>query len=175
MFPESFSLQNPTVLTGLAVLAATLIAELLPVSCSNGMSNARLHCIVFLVCLRPAGGQVDGLDRHGLTPLMRALASSDDAAPVTELIKRGADPDRRNASGCTPLMMAADLDHISCIAELMLGGANDQAPDPSGRTALMRAVLAHHSDSVAQFVLGSMRLNIQDPQGKTALILAVQT
>lgn len=175
MFLKLYDLQNPAVVTVLAVLAAMLIVAGAVVCILLKRYEKRellMHNVERL--LESCGGQLDGLDRHGLTPLMRALATADDHATVEELLKRGADPNHCNASGCTPMMMAADLDRAACIAAFIRAGANDQALDPSGRTALMRAVLAHHPVSVGQFVLGGTELNAQDPQGKTALILAVQ-
>lgn len=174
MFPESSSMLSSTVLTGVVVLLVLLIV-LGAVTCVFLKRHEKREIVLHNVerLLESCGGQVDGLDRHGLTPLMRALATSDDFLTVEELLKRGADPDRCNASGCTPMMMAADLDRASCIASLIRGGANDQARDPSGRTALMRAVLAHNPVSVGQFVLGATSLNAQDPDGNTALMLAV--
>lgn len=175
MFPELFSFENPAFLTLLAVLLIGLIvvgAFVCVLLKRHEKREILMHHVESL--LESCGGEVNGLDRHGLTPLMRALATADDDATVGELLRRGADPDHRNASGCTPMMMAADLDRAACIAALIRAGANDQALDPSGRTALMRAVLAHNPVSVSQFVTGGTGLNAQDPRGKSALILAVQ-
>jgi ankyrin repeat protein len=54
-----------------------------------------------------AGAVVDPVDRHGNTPLWRAVfASRGEGAAIRSLLAAGADPDRVNGHGVSPRMLA---------------------------------------------------------------------
>ena len=57
-----------------------------------------------------AGAPVDAVDSYGNTPLGRAVFASDGRTEIVALLRRyGADPNRGNASGISPLNLASSM------------------------------------------------------------------
>lgn len=84
-------------------------------------------------------GDVDSTDASGRTGLM-AAASRNRTAVMTLLLQQGADPDKANANGTTPLMFAktAAFAYGDCAGMKVLldAGADRDARDRKGLTAL---------------------------------------
>src|SRR5215212_4933517 len=72
-----------------------------------------------------ASGPVPASD--GTAPLHWA-AYQQDVAVVERLLRKGADPNARNAYGVTPLSLAATTGHAALIEKLLKAGANPNAP-----------------------------------------------
>ena len=83
-----------------------------------------------------------------LPALVRA-ASEGNAATVTALLVKGADPDARRADGRTALMEAANLGLYDIARDLLAHGAHKELQDNDGRNAFDFAILRQHSDLVA--------------------------
>lgn len=66
---------------------------------------------------------------------------------LNELIANGADPDAKDLNGVTPLMVAADMGHVSIVEALLKVGA-DKYIEFEGYTALNMAKDAKHSEVV---------------------------
>jgi ankyrin repeat protein len=91
-----------------------------------------------------AGAKVDAVDRLKRTPLNSVLSTwqwqSDQTGIVRLLLSKGADPNRLNNHGVSPLMLAA----VKCpptselIQTLLDAGADKNARDPQGKSALDR-------------------------------------
>lgn len=114
---------------------------------------------------------VDSTDERGLTPLMvAAKAGSVDVARL--LIAAGANVNRADKSGGTPLLLASDLTVINV---LLAAGADPDAADATGETPLSRAV--QRRDLEALSVLLAVTRNV-DPinrnNAETPLEIAMQ-
>ena len=104
------------------------------------------------------GGGLDvnaPLDPQGTTPLMLAAWL---ATPATEgswslvqalLALHGADPNRPNACGGTPLLCACEAGHEAAVSALLMAGADPAHVDGDGDTALCVAATHGHAATVA--------------------------
>lgn len=85
-------------------------------------------------------------DPDGLTPLMRAAARGD-AAQVTALLDKGADPQAVTpAQRITALMCASYFGHAGVIAVLKARGASIAQKDAQGAAAVDWAALGDHPE-----------------------------
>lgn len=122
-------------------------------------------------------------DINGNTPLHRALNNSCGKQKAAEvLLKAGADPNRKNHAGETPLHLVIgrypDSKRPTLIRLLLDAGADLEAPDNSGQTLFLRIVgnNTFKSDGLldlVKYVLESgANLQVQDYNGNNALHLA---
>ncbi|MFF7098453.1 ankyrin repeat domain-containing protein [Streptomyces rubradiris] len=75
-----------------------------------------------VVVLFAAGATVDAVDRHGNTPLWRAVfCSQGEGATIRLLLDAGADPDRGNGHGVSPRMLAGRIANYDVAAHLPAG------------------------------------------------------
>lgn len=85
-------------------------------------------------------------DPDGLTPLMRAAARGD-AAQVTALLDKGADPNAVTpAQRITALMCASYFGHTGVITVLTARGASIAQKDAQGAAAVDWAALGDHPE-----------------------------
>jgi uncharacterized protein len=132
------------------------------------------------------GAHLEARDRAGQTPMDLALAhgktkvaellldygaSLDPQAALVDLvvrgssdrdafdflIRRGADTNRANPQGETPLHLAIRLGHLETVRRLLQRGADVNRPDPSGRTPLLLAQGLDPSVSPARDILATLR------------------
>lgn len=91
------------------------------------------------------------------------------------LIARGADVNKKDSQGRTPLMRAG-AGHSSCeVIDLLCdSGARLEECDDGGRTALLCAAGANDSDTVRALLKRGANVNSSDSRGKTALMLAAR-
>ncbi len=73
------------------------------------------------------------------TPLEHAIHKHQNAS-VTALLDAGADPNRADPRGVTPLMMAAGYGYTDTVQILLKRGANTKLRDRDGATALDMAI-----------------------------------
>jgi ankyrin repeat protein len=97
-----------------------------------------------------------------------------DHASVQSLLKRGADPDARNAIGLTPLFIAAASGQTQVIETLLHAGAKLDAPSPFG-TALTFAAMAGNTPATKLLLARGADLNPFRPDGITVLMMAART
>ena len=76
--------------------------------------------------------------------MFRMALTSGSVATVLLHLRRGADPDARDAVGWTPLMLAASRGRVDTCHLLFEEGADPELRDASGRTALSIASAAGH-------------------------------
>ena len=107
-------------------------------------------------------------------PLHAAIRAGDLPA-VSELLRSGADPDRRDPEGLTPLMIAAGLGQSYTVSLLLAAGADARALDPRmGATALHKAAQSGNADVIGFLLDGGAFIDQQSPVlGNTPLIDAV--
>ena len=89
-------------------------------------------------CLE-AGGDVNGRNEEGETPLHWAAKRNGKRDVMAALLKAGADPNARNEKGSTPLHWAADSGSPAGLTALLKAGADPNARDVWGYTPLHRA------------------------------------
>lgn len=98
-------------------------------------SNPRyLRTVELLV---KAGASISARDEHGRTPLHEAVGGDWGSGPVARaLLELGAEPDPRDHSGETPLMIAARNGELGCVEALIEHGADPRLKNAEERTPL---------------------------------------
>lgn len=114
---------------------------------NSALHMAALHANAeALELLLTAGGEANGTNKYGATPLIYAAG---DAKKVRTLLGHGADPNRASLLGTTPLIAAAGYPNSSrTLALLLEAGANIYATNTTGFDALWRASYGGHTESV---------------------------
>ncbi|WP_137173231.1 ankyrin repeat domain-containing protein [Massilia sp. HP4] len=107
-------------------------------------------------------------------PLHAAIRAGD-LPTATELLRAGADPDRRDPEGFTPLMIAAGLGQSYMVSTLLAAGADVLALDPRmGASALHKAAQSGNADVIGFLLDRGAFIDQQSPVlGNTALMDAV--
>jgi uncharacterized protein len=96
------------------------------------------------------------------------------AAIVRRLLDAGADPNRRDASGRSPLSLAALGGHLPVVEVLLAAGADTELRSDTGMTALMQAAARGHVTIVALLVRHGAKVAARRDDGSTAWTLAVE-
>jgi ankyrin repeat protein len=115
---------------------------------------------------------IDELGRWGLAPLQHALTCGPRdgrAALVRMLIDAGADVNRPDAWGHTPLMWTISVGDEAMTATLLRAGADVNASRPDGTTALHTAAVSDaRADCVRMLLAAGADATARDGEGKTA-------
>ena len=118
---------------------------------------------------------VNVVDLDGMTLLHHAAHSWMPSADsnIARLAEAGADVNRGDKQGKTPLMLAQRLDARAAILKL---SPNVDAADGEGNTALLHAVLGYGNvdGAIKQLADAGANLDLQNRQGKTALMLCAR-
>src|SRR5271157_2612789 len=101
------------------------------------------------------GGDVNGQNKSGFTPLILAVALNPDPDGIATLLKAGANVNARDTtSGMTPLMWAARLNqNPKVITTLLHAGADINARDKNGLFALTHAAITNSGPDVIAALL----------------------
>lgn len=91
---------------------------------------------------------------------------------VQALLRHGAQPNTKDASGTTALIAAASNGYGEIVRILLSAGADANARNNFGRTALISAAADRYPDIVRALIQAGADVNAQDAEGKTALMLA---
>ncbi|HEY1214926.1 MAG TPA: ankyrin repeat domain-containing protein [Bryobacteraceae bacterium] len=107
------------------------------------------------------GGDVNGRDVDGATPLMYAALYSSDAASLQLLLNSGANPNAVNAFGATALLWGTgSLDKVKLLVE---HGADVNARSKLGKTALLIAASRDGAGPVVSYLLAhGARADLKD-------------
>jgi uncharacterized protein len=95
-----------------------------------------------------------------------------DAKTVQSLIASGAAVDEMDATGMTPLMVAASEGRTTIATLLIAAGANVKLAGEDGTTALMRAASADRIEVMKLLLTGGADVNAKNKGGMTALMVA---
>lgn len=144
------------------------------VTCYNYISNSKDLTIEKRIGLLRALKNADCGGKDGRTPLMAALDCDDYAirnqlAPV--FIEKGADVNRADNSGYTPLMLGPD---IGVIKELVKAGADVNARNKDGDSPLHFALERGDSQTAAYLIKKGADFGVADDNGVTPMQLAVE-
>jgi len=132
-----------------------------------------------------------GSDGEGTTPLMRAARVAD-AAAVRLLLEAGADPNRRQKSGATAVMIAigtgtpregglsrgdrgSAADAAPVVELCLMFGADPNAANNNGETALHLAAAKRSDDLVRLLFQKGAKPDVRDKSGRTPLDVALGT
>ena len=110
--------------------------------------------VLFQVLDAADGASLERAVRRGANPDARdasgtpLLLQVDDPAKVRALIRVGATVDIRDQTGETPLIRAARLGHLTVVQALLAAGADVRARTLAGETALSEALRGSHADVI---------------------------
>ena len=93
---------------------------------------------------------------------------------VELLLARGAQPNMKNETGATALIIAARNNHAAITQALLRRGATVNATDRQGRTALMHAAEMGHAVTVRTLLSNGADPRLANNKGWTALKYAAQ-
>jgi ankyrin repeat protein len=100
-------------------------------------------------------------------------AARDGYADIVDLLlARGAEPNARNKSGATPLIVAALNNQAQIVQRLIVAGARIDDQNHQGWTALMYAAWKGHRDMVQLLLENGANPSVRDKEEKTALMYA---
>ncbi len=148
-----------------------------------------------VLLLKEAGADFDKPDSDGKTALVRLINESlpigwrgivppgtfDDFNSYKDgallLIQYGADINRQDNTGQTPLFAACAQRSLQALSFLLSRGANIHLTDNQGKTALMTACESKSAwvSGVERLVAAGSNINHQDEKGETALMKAVSS
>jgi serine/threonine-protein phosphatase 6 regulatory ankyrin repeat subunit B len=108
--------------------------------------------------------------------LMHAASTGDNDTVKSLLDQNTVDVNYYAEDGETPLMMAAENNHVDVIKTLLLAGASKLVNHQTnrGRTALMAASQNGHIEVVKCLITEGVNINVQTSNGWTALMAASQ-
>ena len=90
------------------------------------------------------------------------------------LLAAGADADKADGYGSTPLIIAADGAQLACVERLLKAGADKDAQDTDGETALLYAAWNGHEAVVEVLLAAGCSVNLPDNADGTPLMVAAR-
>ena len=104
----------------------------------------------------------------------RAVASGN-LRILKQMLKKGADVNRRDSDARTPLIRALDNGHYEAANLIIEAGADVNICDSNGKTLLNLAAEHSHSEAMRVLIKAGADVNKSGPGGKTLLIKASET
>jgi len=132
------------------------------------------HSEWFMAESLAAAHRIGDLTHANGTPLLALAAESNRYDLIETLLKNGAQVDRADAEGRTPLHWTARRSlwgNVETIAMLLVAGADLEARTSAGETALVLA--ADQPTVVAALLEAGADPNVADPRGVTALMVVL--
>ncbi|HLK59180.1 MAG TPA: ankyrin repeat domain-containing protein [Chthonomonadaceae bacterium] len=115
------------------------------------------------------------LQEYGAKLDLCDAASIGDVAAIRRLVQQGADVNRADREGNTPLMLAAERGRIPALQTLLGLGAKLESVTPYGETALMKVVWSDQTDSVRILLDYGANPNVASAGGRTAVMRAAES
>ena len=106
-------------------------------------------------------------------PLFRATQDGE-VNTVRALLDGGADINRRNETGLTPLILAAMKNHKELVQLLVDRGADANARNSKGETALTLAARDGHPEIAQTLLRKGADVNVEDNAGMAPVVYATQ-
>jgi ankyrin repeat protein len=110
--------------------------------------------------------------RSGITRQLGSAARTGNAIGVRWWLWLGADPNRADAEGASPLMWSASEGHSSVVTALITAGAVIDATTPNGETPLMMGSFHGQTDAVGLLLGAGADPVLRDTDGENALMRA---
>ena len=112
---------------------------------------------------------------NGITPVLVSASHSGSIEMTTLLLEKGADVNKLDKAGISPLAEAAECGHTALAKLLIEAGADlEVAGTQDGMTALLLASQAGYDEFVQLLIAGKAAIGKTDHIGSTALMLAAQ-
>ena len=109
------------------------------------------------------------------TPTLSDAARTHDLSEVRKLLANGADPNKKEKNGRTPLMEAAACGYTDTLRVLLKNGADVNATDMVGWTALFWASFSRRTEAMRLLVANGADVNAKDNEKKSALFWAASS
>lgn len=103
---------------------------------------------------------------------LHAAAFAGDVEAIAAAIRQGADPDARDATGATPLIVAVTFDRGAAVSALLEAGADVDRPNADGSTPLHVAALFGREEIVKTLLDRGADRTLRSRAGTTALDIA---
>ncbi|RAR08289.1 b-cell lymphoma 3-encoded protein [Stemphylium lycopersici] len=124
-------------------------------------------------CLLDAKASLTMATSQGFQPIHLATDNKlDGESIVKELLRRGADPNARSSSHCTPLHNAANRGSVETIQCLLANGSDINALDSDGDTPIMTSLLCWNEATFKHLATSGARLDVARRNGHTAVHIA---
>lgn len=120
--------------------------------------------------LLSAGAEVDARSQWLVTPLMSAVATTDDTdAVVAELVRRGADVNAVNNHGTSALNFASVFNRVAVIQLLVDAGANINHCDNDGDSHLIGALASNAREAAVRLLRLGVDVHLLNKKGEGPL------
>lgn len=137
------------------------------------MNMTRLMLALALAfSLAPLSIPLGHADPERISPEYFSALREGSRSALERVLEKGVSPDARDASGNTPLMLAAVYGDTETMRLLLDRGANANATNNAGATALIRA--AFDAEKVALLLARGADVHARSALGNTALMLAAR-
>lgn len=101
--------------------------------------------------------------------------NSFDAAAVSSLIEKGADPNSVYVTGYTPLMRAVEIKQPEIVRQLLKSGADPNFRDGDDRSTAEVAIEADSAEIVEALLEGGADFNVKDAYGSSMVLRTVES
>jgi ankyrin repeat protein len=128
--------------------------------------------LVTVLTLLPVAADVNEPDKDTDTTALQYAVQNHNQEMVNALVSAGANLNRANTSGRTPLMFLSDAATPEFVRSLVSAGADVNAADESGQTVLMAAAGSCKLDVLKELIAAGARTDTKTNEGYTPLMWA---
>jgi ankyrin repeat protein len=128
--------------------------------------------LITVLTLLPVAADVNEPDKDTDTTALQYAVQNHNQEMVNALVSAGANLNRANTSGRTPLMFLSDAATPEFVRSLISAGAEVNAADESGQTVLMVAAGSCKLDVLKELIAAGARIDTKTNEGYTPLMWA---